>query len=152
MVKILTQPVVPLALHYLAPRKIMGISQWNKLKQEYRLKANHHCMICQDYVQHVPGDYLELHEQYDYDFTNLIQHLTGYVSICHNCHMYIHQGLLGIYLQRGNITKDKYNFIINKGDNLLKEFNLTKILYPSRAVWENENWQLEFNGQLYSKN
>lgn len=152
MVQILTQPVVPFALHYVTPRTIMGKSKWDQLKKEFREKADHHCMICNDYVSHTPGDWLELHEKYDYDFENLIQKLTGYVSICHRCHMYIHQGLLNIQLQKGQITQEKYNEIKDHGDQLLKQFGLSKITYPSQEVFISANWQLDFNGNKYQNN
>lgn len=38
MVQILTQPVVPFALHYLSLRKIMGSTKWNKLKKNINKK------------------------------------------------------------------------------------------------------------------
>lgn len=47
MVTVLTQPPVPPALHYVNPRTIMGEFEWNKLKKQYRLLADHHCMNCQ---------------------------------------------------------------------------------------------------------
>lgn len=128
----------------------MGPAAWQKLKTTYRQKAQHHCMICGRYVPHRPGDWLELHEQYAYDFKNLIQSLTGYVAICHDCHLYIHQGLLGIQLQQGRITAARAQQIIAKGDALLKQFNLQKITYPSRQLFESPNWQLAFGGKLYS--
>lgn len=149
MVQILTQPVVPLALHYLAPRKIMSSAKWNKLKKEYQQKADHQCMICKEYVSHTSGDWLELHEKYDYDFENKIQKLTGYVSICHNCHMYIHQGLLGVQLQKGQVSEGMVKSILLKGDKLLDSFNLKKIEYPSREVFESADWKLEFEGECY---
>lgn len=58
-----------------------------QIKKEYQQKADHHCMICKEYVSHKPGDWLELHEKYDYDFDNLIQKmkdmfLSVMVAIC----------------------------------------------------------------------
>ncbi|MEY8737662.1 hypothetical protein AB9M75_10640 [Lactobacillus sp. AN1001] len=47
MVKVLTQPPVPPVLHYVNPRTIMEQFEWDKLKRQYRLLADHHCMICQ---------------------------------------------------------------------------------------------------------
>ncbi|EMF0044871.1 hypothetical protein ACG6P0_002365 [Enterococcus hirae] len=151
MIKVLTQPIVPMSLHYLTPRKIMGATKWNKLKKEYQVKADHHCMICKRYVSHKPGDWLELHEKYDYDFERLVQKLTGYVSICHSCHMYIHQGLLGVHLNNGQVSEEAVQEIIDKGDKLLEQFGLKKIEYPNRETFENPNWKLEFEGKFYTK-
>lgn len=148
-VKVLTQPIVPPALHYVTPRKIMGKSKWDKLKKEYRLVADHHCMICQRYVSHISGDWLELHERYEYDFENLIQRLSGYVSICHECHMFIHQGLLRIQLQNGEITAKEYQKILDKGNGLLQQFGLQKITYSSKEVFLSPDWKLEFEGEMY---
>lgn len=152
LVKVLTQPIVPPALHYMTPRKIMGQSKWNKLKREYRSLADHHCMICQRYVSHTPGDWLELHERYEYDFENLVQELVGYVSICHECHMFIHQGLLGIQFQNGEIPTEIYQEILDKGNGLLRKFGLQKIAYPSEEVFLSPNWRLDFDGKLYGEN
>ncbi len=149
MVTVLTQPPVPPALHYVNLRTIMGEFEWNKLKKQYRLLADHHCMICQRYVSHTAGDWLELHEQYEYDFVNLIQTLTGYVSICHECHMYIHTGFWGLQLQQGTISLEKYQQVITKGDALLQEFGLQKIVYPSDACFYDPEWKLSFGGMLY---
>lgn len=39
--------------------------------------------------------------------------------------------------------------ILFKGDKLLERFNLEKIEYPSREIFENTNWKLEFEGDYY---
>lgn len=126
MIKILTQPIVPQSLHYITPRSIMGFTCWEDLKKKYRIIANHHCMICNRYVSHTPDDWLELHERYEYDYENRIQKLVGYVSICHECHMYIHQGLLQIQLTNGDISYEQYEKILNKGDSLLNKLKCNK--------------------------
>jgi len=150
MVKILTQPVVPVVLHGINPRKIMSAYKWKKLGSEWREKAQNCCMICEKYVSHSPGDYLELHEQYDYDFEKLIQKHTGYVSICGDCHHYIHIGRLKMLVGEGRMTKEKFAEIKAKGDKLLAQFGLEKI-QVSRDVLYDDNWQLEFEGKLYGK-
>lgn len=150
-VVILTQPLVPVALHYLAPRTIMGDQKWAALKWQKRWEADHHCMICQRYVPHRNGDWLNLHERYWYDFKHKIQHYVGCVSICRECHWYIHQGLLGIKLETGEIDQAEYDRIITKGDQLLCQFGLKKIQYPDENLLYDPDWQLEFEGRLYRK-
>lgn len=151
MVTVLTQPPVPPALHYVNPRMIMGQVEWDKLKKQYRLLAAHHCMICQRYVSHTAGDWLELHERYEYDFIDLCQALCGYFSICRECHMYIHTGFLELQLQRGAISLEKYQQVIAKGDALLKEFGLQKLMYPSEACFYAPEWKLLFDGNVYQR-
>lgn len=145
MIKILTQLIVPQSLHYITPRSIMGFTCWEDLKKKYRIIANHHCMICNRYVSHTPDDWLELHESYEYDYENRIQKLVGYVSICHECHMYIHQGLLQIQLTNGDISYEQYEKILNKGDSLLNKYHLEKEVDPG----DGENWRLSYQGKLY---
>lgn len=149
-IEVLTQPIVPIALHGVNPRTIMGNIEWGKRKKEWQAKANHHCMICGRYIAHKPGDWMALHERYEYDLDRLIQKFTGYIILCEDCHNYIHQGRMQILVNQGALKPEEYERVIEHGDRLLKEAGLTKIRMSKYLVTD-PSWQLEFNGRLYNK-
>lgn len=137
-IEVLTQPILPLSLHGINPRSIMGDYQWKKVKAKYRDKANHHCMICDRYVPHVRGDWLECHEHYTVipktitikngEKVDVLEYqLDRFLSICHECHMYIHQGFLAIQVDEGTVTEDYFKVVIEKGDKLLQEHDMKKV-------------------------
>jgi len=152
-VRVLTQPIVPVILHGLNPRNLMKSSEWDKLKKQYREKANHHCMICQRYVSHSRGDWLELHEVYEYDYENLIQKIVDFVSICKECHMFIHLGRTEALVSEGKITSAKFMDILNIGMFLLQSFDLlnekNENLRKMQSVLHEKDWKLEWQGNTY---
>lgn len=150
MIEILTQPIIPIYLHGVNPRSIMGDNRWNKIKKEVQKEANHHCMICGDFVSHKHGDWLNTHEIYEYDYDNFIQKLNGYVGICTSCHEFIHQGHLNIQYHNGFVSEEERNAIIKKGNELLSMFGLKKENMPD-DVLKNKNWKLLFENNFYQK-
>ena len=148
-VEILTQPIVPGNLHYVAPRRIMGKQKWDALKRQKRQSANHHCTVCQRYVPHRDGDWLYLHERYQYDFEKRIEHYVGCASVCYECHMYIHQGLLQLQSLAGDLSFDKMQAILTRGNQILERFGLQAIEPPES--FEEDDWKLEFEGNFYRR-
>lgn len=145
--EILTQSILPIALHGINPRTAMGTTAWNKMKKEKQALADHHCMACGEYVAHVAGNYLECHEVYDFDIANHTATIKDYVCLCKDCHNYIHQGRLRMLLQEGTITLKEYERIINRGNKLLERSNLKKIDLPSNEL-EYSNWKMIYNGKI----
>lgn len=149
-IKILAQSPLPKVIHGINPRNIMGDKAWNKIKKEKQTVANHHCMICNEYVPHIPGNYLECHEVYDVDISNHIYELVDIVCICRKCHEYIHFGRLQMLLKEGKITYEYYQEIMDRGDNILSQYNLKKEIFDIKEI-NNTEWRLKYNGKFYSK-
>jgi hypothetical protein len=78
-VDILAQTILPVALHGINPRTIMGDVAWNVIKKRAQQKANRHCMACGRFVAHKPGDWLECHEVYDFDLEKKEATIKNYV-------------------------------------------------------------------------
>jgi hypothetical protein len=141
-IKILAQPLLPYTLHGVNPRTIMGQTSWNKIKKVKQKEADHHCQICDRYVAHVIGDYLECHEVYEIDEEKYEFKLIDIVAICNTCHSFIHFGRTTILYNEGKITEDRYYEIYDKGQQLLQSQNLVKkeidLSAPYVLVWNNK--------------
>ena len=148
--EVLTQTILPFALHGINPRTIMGQYKWNKIKKEAQSIANHHCQACGRYVEHIPGDWLECHEEYNIDMKNHVFSIKNFICLCKECHNYIHQGRLRMLLLDGTIDEEYYNKIISHGESILKEHGLSKKDLPKDEI-ENPEWKLEYDGYLYFK-
>ena len=150
-VEILTQTILPFSLHGINPRTIMGEKEWDKVKHQVQKESLHECMCCGRYIRHIPGDWIETHEIYDFDINKKEAKLIGFVGLCNECHSYIHQGRLRILLMQGRISTDEYQRIIHHGNQLLQQFGLVKKDLPSEEI-ENSAWYLLYNGEKYRNN
>lgn len=143
-ISILAQPLLPYSLHGVNPRSIMGQTNWNKTKKAKRLEANHHCQICDKYVPHVAGNWLECHEVYEIDEEKLEFRLKDIVAICNMCHRFIHFGYTTILYQEGKITQEVYEEIYDHGQKLLQSQNLVKkeinLYAPYVLVWQGQRY------------
>lgn len=147
-VQILTQTILPFALHGVNPRTIMGEAEWNKVKHQVQRESMHECMCCGRYIRHVPGDWIETHEVYNFDIDKKEVKLIGFVGLCGECHNFIHQGRLRIMVLQGRISIEEYRKIIIHGNRLLQRFGLTKQGLPADEI-ENPNWYLLYDGKKY---
>lgn len=92
---LLTMPNVPFPLQGLAPRTIMGMTAWNKLRKECYEAADNHCEICGVKCGTKRGEpnMRQAHEVYDYDFTTYTATFVRAVCLCRKCHTgFIHSG------------------------------------------------------------
>jgi len=127
----------------------MGNSEWNKQKKKVQQEAGNHCMICNDYVSHMPGDYLECHEIYEIDVAKREFSLKGLICICMKCHEFIHHGRLARLVAERKITKSYYEQIMIRGNDLLANSGLKKQNLPPEEI-RNPDWYLLYNGKKYS--
>ena len=146
--EILTHTVLPKSIHGISPRKIMGDSEWNKIKKEKQKIADHHCMCCEEYVPHIPGNYLECHEIYNINTEKKEFELQDIVCICKRCHEFIHLGRLQMLLKEGRISQEYYNDICNRGENLLKSNGLKRNNLPLNEI-NNPDWVLVYKNKKY---
>lgn len=116
-IAILLDTQIPPILHYNNPRTHLGKTNWTKVSKKVQEIANKHCMACNDFVPHVPGNYIECHELYTYKDNRML--LYGVVGICTKCHNYIHNGRLNMLYREGKITQEYQNSIIERGNKLL---------------------------------
>lgn len=86
---ILSMPNVPLPLHSLAPRTIMGATEWNKTRTACYEACERKCEICGTYCD---NGKLDGHELYAYDFEKCEAKLVRIVGLCKRCHGFIHSG------------------------------------------------------------
>lgn len=146
--EILSQHIIPIALHEINPRTHMKSSQWTKLKKETQKTQDLICKACGRKVPHVPRDYLELHEEFLYDYEKRIATVESMVGLCRKCHEYIHQGRLRKLLSESQISEEYYNEIIERGDKILSENGLKK--QEARYI-DSQDWKLFWQGEELTK-
>lgn len=132
----LTIELVPKTSWYNNVRSKISKSEWDVIRNlSYKL-AGHKCEICSATGR------MECHEIWEYNETDLIQRLTGFVCLCKDCHRVKHPGLAKL-----------------KGEELLVEQQLMKVnnmteyeainyLMESFKTWENRNrykWMIDIS-------
>ncbi len=132
--EILCQPNVPVPLHGINPRNIMGEAWWNIKRQEIYASTNYHCIACGSHKSEVKGDkkWLEGHECWEIDLVTGICKINGFVPLCPYCHQFIHSGLLFINMHNGSISKEETIEILEHGFKILSEHKLK--CYPHTLI------------------
>jgi hypothetical protein len=147
--ELLTHPNIPKPLHGLNPRSLLGQEWWDRHRREAAAKYDYCCWACgirgRDARYH---QWLEGHEVYLYDYENGAATLSEIASLCHSCHNFIHSGRLGMLLRKKEITEEKFTDIINHGQVILRENNLTPMKAPIKTAPWNE-WKLIVDGKEY---
>ena len=95
---ILCQPNLPLPLHGVNPRSILGQGWWRKARIEAISRMGGLCEACgsgPEKESHKGRPWLEGHEIYKFSYSTgrLVFH--GVTPLCHYCHNFIHSGRLG---------------------------------------------------------
>lgn len=112
---ILSQPNIPKPLHGLSPRTILGQTKWDILRKSVYKKYNNRCACCG------ASGRMEAHEVYDIDYEKGIATYKTIYALCHECHSFIHSGLLEKLYTDNTITREKYIHILRHGVKILKE-------------------------------
>ena len=148
---ILTHPNIPKPLHGVNPRSILGDDWWNKVRQAAYKERDYHCFACGIHKSKAKyHQWLEAHEDYDIDYKTGIVKLKRIVALCHCCHNFIHSGRLEILLDKGEITQEKYDYIIQRGRKILKDAGLNQWTtegIKEAADWK--DWRLIIEGKEY---
>ena len=160
--KLLGQANVPKPLHGINPRTIMGATAWKNVRS-VSLRTTPYCTAC---GKETP--FLDLHEDYNIDYKKGIMSLNQYVTLCRDCHQFIHSGLLLNFMAQKKISVPEGKRILKHGLAICKEhnvkvfsgtFNLANKLKidtkgiqawkppSSRVPWE--NWRLVFNNKTH---
>ena len=122
---ILGAPNIPKALHTVNPRSINGNYWWNKTRQVAYAKHDYCCWACGIPKQHADyHQWLEAHEDYDFNWQTGEVKLKEIVALCHSCHGFIHNGrLLSVYL-KGEESSDKVLDILRHGFGICERNNI----------------------------
>lgn len=116
---ILTHPNIPKPLHGVNPRTHMGQKWWDKQRKIAYAEHDNHCHACGQHVAASLRSYLEAHEWYEYNYKTGEVKLYKIVALCHECHSFIHSGLLSHKLDKFEITHDFYDYIMDRGTDIL---------------------------------
>jgi hypothetical protein len=145
---LLVGPTVPPPLHGFAPRTILGAPWWEKERKKAYESTNFHCKACG--THHTEAKYhqwLEGHEQYDYDYLEGVAVYLGAVPLCHFCHAYVHRGRLELLLRTNRISHQKYAAIIHHAEEVLSAAGVS-IPEPYSGIIAS-NWRLIIEGTEY---
>lgn len=89
----LTLELVPLLAHYTNVRSNVSKEEWDSIRESAYKKANYCCEVCGGIgIKHR----VECHELWNYDDENMVQKLTGFISLCPYCHEVKHMGFANI--------------------------------------------------------
>lgn len=125
---LLTMPNVPHPLHGLAPRTIIGTTEWNKMRKACYEEHEDTCEICGQKLSGSRKSDLPLHnahEVYDYDYETYTATFVRPVCICPRCHNFIHSGrAITCYQNHTPLwTKEAMLDLAEHGFKLISEWN-----------------------------
>ena len=115
---VLTHPNIPKPLHGISPRNILGIVQWDDIREEVINRQHGECLACG------AKERIEVHEVYEINYTIGEIKFTEYVGLCSSCHSFIHHGLLRSNYLIGKITIDLYESTMMHGFSILANAGL----------------------------
>ena len=159
--EILLCPNIPMPLHGVAPRVVLGMVWWNKTRQEAYKSTNYHCAACAVYKYEAKGKkWLEGHELYNIDYAAGTMTYQETVPLCNYCHQFIHDGRMRGLMMRGKLNRQKYILVIQHGDRVLQAAGLVRLTHEEReaqisemlldgevAAWK--DWRLVVDGKKY---
>lgn len=165
--EILEQPLIPLPLHGVNPRSLMGRADWDILRQKIYAKHRYCCAACGVYSgKAILKTGLEAHERFRIDYRKKRMTLIGMEPLCHACHYFVHSGLLELRLAKRQIDLEKVLAILGNGVEVLtasggkmpagadalcrklgQKHGLPVHRNPPRTTWS--GWKMEWNGQTY---
>lgn len=146
-IALLASPILHYTIFGVAPREIMGEKAFKKIKSQVQARADHHCEICGRFVPHTwdTKDWIHTHEAYRIDRVNKVYYLERFVGICKECHYFIHQGFLQTQLSNGIVTKEYYDYVIDRGNRILQIINKTKEENKDLS----DTYVMEYEGKRY---
>lgn len=147
--ELLLHPTIPMPMHGLAPRVLLGKQWWDTQRYAAYKKYDDHCWACGVHKRHAKfHKWLEGHERYKFDYPEGLMLFESVVALCHACHNYIHSGRLAVLLERGAVHPDKAEYILKHGERILDEYSLVKPPAPGLvASWA--SWRLVIEGKEF---
>lgn len=123
-VPLLTMPNIPLPLHGLPPRVLMGNATWDHVRKKCYYDAGYKCEICGiDFAEIKPR--YAAHELYSYNYEEHEGVFERCIAICAKCHDFIHSGrLITMYANHNPMYPKSYLLeIVEKGFSLVHSYN-----------------------------
>jgi hypothetical protein len=118
--ELLLHPPIPLAMHGVNPRSIMGPKKWDEVRRKAYETNNDCCWVCAVHRNDaVPNAWLEAHETYNINYQKLVMSLREVTALCPMCHMYIHRGRLELQVRAGKETLARYNHVMSRARAIL---------------------------------
>lgn len=119
---IITMPNVPRPLHGLPPRKIMGQTEWDKMRKRCYYNADYKCEVCG--AEPERGG-LDAHELYTVNWVDGTSTFIRCVALCKKCHSFIHSGRLITLHKQGNplYQREHVLSVVEHGFKLIHEHN-----------------------------
>lgn len=127
-IPLLAMPNVPRPLHGMAPRTILGSDKWNEMRFNTYVHAKYRCEICgKSFQQNEPLKLPDhsVHELFSYDYENGIGRFIRCISLCQDCHDFIHSGrMLTLYKERNPYyPKERVLRVLSERFKLICEYN-----------------------------
>lgn len=143
----LAVPIMHYTMFGVAPREILGKTEFKKIKKQVQQKANNHCEICGRYIPHTMAtkDWVYTHEVYNVNREKREYTLKRYIGICSECHYFIHQGFLETLLNEGIVNQKYVDRVLWHGQTLLASIGMSKI--PNTDI--DDIYYLSFGGKKY---
>ncbi|MCH9735900.1 MAG: hypothetical protein K0U78_15330 [Actinomycetia bacterium] len=148
---LLLHPTIPEPMHGVNPRTVMGQKWWDENRKKAYAENKFHCFACG--VHKMKAKYhkwLEAHESYKIDYEKGEMRLREIVALCHCCHNFIHHGRMEILVHQRKMAYEKYQYIINHGNNILELIpqNIIPSPFQGNVAGWNE-WHLLIDGNKY---
>ena len=125
---LLTHPTIPVALHGVAPRSILGKRWWDKTRVDTYDKAGRRCQACGSEPGegglYGNGGRLEAHECYNINYDTGVVLLDEIVALCALCHRFVHSGRLRILYESDVMTHSEVMKVLDRGMKILHDANL----------------------------
>lgn len=134
---ILCQPNLPLPLHGVNPRSILGQGWWRKAKADAASRMGGLCEACgsgPEKESHKGRPWLEGHEIYKISYSSGRIVFYGVTPLCHYCHNFVHSGRLGCIAGEEK-TWGEVREILEHGFRIISSANSARGAKPPMKVF-----------------
>jgi hypothetical protein len=148
--EILASDPLPLPIHGLAPRVVLGSEWWDTVRFAAYKSTNYHCLACS--VLRGSTDwcrYLEGHEVYDIDRLLGRAVYVETVPLCLRCHAFVHPGYLRIKLLEHVITQHEYDEINQYCRGIMQKYNIHPQISINTDDADWSEWRMVVGGKEY---
>lgn len=144
--ELLLAPNVPKPLHRTAPRTVLGQAWWDRERAAAYALTDNHCLACGVHKSQTTRRWMEGHEVYDIDYRKGRAVYVETVALCTTCHEFIHDGRLQAMMEKGEITKHRYQTVMLYGATVLAKAGLKKPEPPTGKIAGWSAWRLVVDG------